>query len=266
MYRLPLYTLAFALFAGAAHAETPPAAHRASLDLTDQQRARSVPVELYFPARADECSATRRCPVAILGAGYGIGHREYTFVTDLLTAQGYLVASVNHQLPTDARMDPNGDMVRQRAVLAKLGAENIRFALGALRAGHPAYDWDRVVLVGHSMGGDSSALVAREDPESVAALVTLDSRRSVLPRTPSTRVLSIRASDTEADPGVLPTLDEQKQFGACIVKIPGARHNDMYDGGSPELKGKMTALIRRFLERGADGKPRFECSPESSAG
>jgi pimeloyl-ACP methyl ester carboxylesterase len=101
-----------------------------------------------------------------------------------------------------------------------------------LRAVHPGYGWERVVLVGHSLGGDSSALVARESPQSVVALITLDTRRSALPRTRSPRVLSIRASDTEADPGVLPTADEQQEFGSCIVRIAGSRHNDMYDGGS----------------------------------
>jgi hypothetical protein len=52
-------------------------------------------------------------------------------------------------------------------------------------------------------------------------------------------VLSIRASDTEADPGVLPTAEEQQEFGACIVRIAGSRHNDMYDGGVA-LNARMT--------------------------
>ncbi|MDQ2989758.1 MAG: alpha/beta hydrolase, partial [Pseudomonadota bacterium] len=60
----------------------------------------------------------------------------------------------------------------------------------------------------------------------------------------------IRASDTEADPGVLPS------DGACIVKIDGARHNDMFDGGSAQLKQTIAQTMERFLADGSCGLSR----------
>lgn len=78
----------------------------------------------------------------------------------------------------------------------------------------------------------------------MSALVTLDNRRSPLPRDKAIRVLSIRASDTMADPGVLPS------EGACIVKIDGSRHNDMSDAGSAQLKQTITQALELFLAGG----------------
>lgn len=219
------------------------------LTLTDPGRARAVPVELYFPA-ARTCTSEHQCPVAILSAGYGISPLEYTFLAASLNGLGYLVVSIHHQLPSDARLDPAGDIRAQLNPMWRRGAANIGFAIGALKRGYPQYDWRRVVLIGHSVGGDSSAWFATENAAAVSTLVTLDNRRAPLPRDPAVRVLSIRAGDTVADPGVLPT------EGACIVKIDGARHNDMSDGGSEQLKQTISQTLARFLADGSCGLSR----------
>lgn len=57
-------------------------------------------------------------------------------------------------------------------------------------------------------------------------------------------MLAIRASDTEADPGVRPS------EGACIVKIDGSRHNDMSDAGSAQLKQTISATLELFFAGG----------------
>ncbi len=243
---------AILLAASGVHAEP------TTLQLVDAERARPVPVELYFPARASACTAARPCPVALLNHGYGIGSREYGFLAEALNAQGYLVASIGHEAAGDAKMDPAGDMPRQRADMARRGVANIRYARSALAMAYPGYDWGRTVLVGHSMGGDSSALLASTYPDGIAALVTLDNRRAALPRN-GVRVLSLRASDTGADPGVLPSAGEQLRYRSCILQLENARHNDMFDGGPPELKGRILATVGAFLAPGPNGRPAFAC-------
>jgi hypothetical protein len=73
-------------------------------------------------------------------------------------------------------------------------------------------------------------------------------------------VLSIRAADTEADPGVLPSDEARRQFGSCIVKIDGARHNDMADTGSGELKERIVYALETFLAPAPDGQVRHACA------
>jgi predicted dienelactone hydrolase len=54
------------------------------MQLQDKERQRAVPVELYFPSHATSCTASKRCPVAILGAGYGVSHLHYSFIAAAL--------------------------------------------------------------------------------------------------------------------------------------------------------------------------------------
>jgi len=229
----------------------------ATMTLLDEARARPVPVALYFPDAA--CTPARPCPVALLSPGYGNSHLEYSFLAERLARHGYLVASIGHEAPGDPKMDPQGDLPRQRAEMAQRGAATIRFVHRVLAGTHPGYDWRHAVLVGHSLGGDSSAVLASLDPAGIAALVTLDNRRAALPRSSAIRVLSLRAADTGADPGVLPDAPERRRYRACILDLEGARHNDMFDGGPALLKERIAGAVERFLKDDGQGRPAFEC-------
>ena len=239
-------SLILALSVGAAM----PAASAATLDLTlqDQARQRAIPIELSLPAAP--CTKAP-CPVALLSGGYGNGYKEYRFLVDELNRSGWLVVSVEHQLPTDVKLDRNEDIGPQLKTMRRRGVANLRFVQDSLSKSHPGYDWRHVTLIGRSLGGDISAERASEGDATITRLVTLDNRRGALPRTAAVKVLSIRAGDTQADPGVLPDAQEQKQYGACIVKPVGARHNDMYDGGGAELKAAIAKVTQAFLVKGA---------------
>lgn len=239
------FAFAFALLSSAAVAAP------ATMVLFDEARARPVPVALYFPAPSQACAPARPCPVALLSPGYGNSHLEYGFLAERLARLGYLVAAIGHEAAGDPKMDPQGDLPRQRAEMARRGAATIRFVHTMLAGTHPGYDWGGAALVGHSLGGDSSALLASTDPAGVKALVTLDNRRAALPRSSAIRVLTLRAADTGADPGVLPDEGERRRYGACILALEGARHNDMFDGGPAALKQRIGAEVERFL--GAQG-------------
>lgn len=251
---LLLVALSLAPLFGCATASGQKVSHQEPLALVDAARQRPVPVELYFPASPDRCTTRRPCPVAFISAGYGMSHKNYSFVAASLNSLGYLAVSVQHDLPSDPPLSKTGDLVTVHTPMWKRGAENLRFVRESLGRSHPQYDWQHLVLIGGSNGGDISSWITRESPSFATAVITLDHRRVPLPRGTSPRVLSIRASDFEADAGVLPTPEEQRQSGTCIVEIAGARHNDMHDGGPAELKGKITALIVGFLGGGSCGE------------
>ncbi|MBQ5949896.1 hypothetical protein [Massilia sp. ST3] len=253
--------IALGALAFACHIQTAAAAGPSdTIALFDKERARPVPVALYFPASHPDCTPARPCPVALLSPGYGNSHLEYGFLSERLARLGYLVAAIGQEAPGDARLDPQGDMVRQRAEMARRGATTIRFVHGELAQKLRGYDWQRVVLAGHSMGGDSSALLASTDPAGIAAVVTLDNRRAALPRSSAIRVLSLRAADTGADPGVLPDAEERRRYQSCILDLAASRHNDMYDGGPPALKDAIGGAVERFLRLDAARRPAFACA------
>ncbi len=243
-----LLALACATDAESARRLAAPVPAPTTLTLVDGARGRTIPVAVYPPPAKAGCSPARRCPVAIISGGYGISHLDYAFLARALNDVGYLVVSIRHDLPTDEALATTGDLLALRTPAWQRGAENIRFARTVLAAEYPDFVWDRLVLVGHAHGGDISAWMAQDEAGTVSALVTLDNRRMPLPRAVVPRTLSIRAGEFPADPGVLPTLAEQRAFGIRIVRITRARHDDMTDRGSRKLQRAIVGPLRQFLK------------------
>lgn len=221
----------------------------------------AVPVDLHAPATIDACTAAAPCPVAVLSPGYGFAGADYAFVTRQLNGMGYLVMALRDSAG-GAQLDRAAPIAPQVQAMARATSTSIAAAVDATAPRFPEFDWGRLVLVGHSLGGDSSAQFAADYPARVTALISLDSRRVALPRTAAIRVLTIRASDTAADPGVLPDEQERRRFGTCVVHLHGARHNDMHDGGSAALKAGILSAIGAFLAPAR--QPAYACTGDSS--
>lgn len=215
-----------------------------SISLFDAARQRQIPIVLYQAAMLSR--QTNKPKLAILSHGYGGHNTDYSFIAGALVKLGYLVASVQHDLPGDEPIPTTGNLRETRRPNWERGVQTILFVSQALQRKQPTLDVDNLLLVGHSNGGDIAMLFADKYPAQVANVVSLDNRRMPLPRRKRPRLLSIRSSDQVADPGVLPTLGEQQQFGITIVQLP-VRHNDMWDGASDEQKRAMTEVITHFL-------------------
>ncbi|MFC3151013.1 alpha/beta fold hydrolase [Litoribrevibacter euphylliae] len=213
----------------------------------DEARDRTIPIDISYPVDAERCSASSKCPVAFLSAGYGVSHLEYQFLSKQLNQLGYLVVAVGHELPGDPPLSVSGNLFETRSENWMRGAQTLDFLRSTLVARLDAYDLDDLFLVGHSNGGDISAWLANEHTGYVRGVITLDHRRVPLPRNAGIQVLSIRAGDFPADEGVLPSSGEQKQYGSCIITIPEAKHNDIADFGPVWLKEKINAVVRSYL-------------------
>ena len=207
--------------------------------LFDSARQRAIPVVLYQPARS---SSQQQLKPAILSHGYGGRNTDYVFVAQTLVAQGYVVASIQHELPTDAPMPTVGNVRQVRQPYWERDGQNMLFVRQALGRKFPNIDLGELLLVGHSKGGDSAMLFAEEHPALVARVISLDNCRMPLPRAVRPRVLSLRSSDQVADPGVLPTPAEQAAFGIRIIQLQNTRHNDMQDDGTKAQKQAMMPL------------------------
>jgi len=229
-----------------AAAAVPAVAPSAQVNLFDSARQRVVPVALYQPRRGG-----RKMPwkAAILSPGYGGRHTAYSFIAQNLVAHGYFVVSIQHELPTDEPIPTTGIPRVVRRPHWERGVQNILFVRRTLQKQYPGVDFEQLLLVGHSNGGDTAMLFAEEHPALVQRIISLDNRRMPLPRARRPQVLSLRSSDQVADAGVLPTAAEQQQWGSTIVKLPNTLHNDMWDGATATQKEKMNKLISRFLEQ-----------------
>lgn len=221
--------------------------HADAMTVYDPSRDRKIPLEISYPLDATGCTVGTPCPVAFVSAGYGVPHTAYSFLVSQLNRLGYLVVAVGHELPGDPPLSVKGDLYQTRSENWRRGANTLVFLQQTLKPRYPSYDFNALLLVGHSNGGDISAWLVNEGKAYVKAIITLDHRRVPLPRKKDIGVLSIRASDFPADKGVLPSEQEQQQYGSCVVKIPQAKHNDMSDYGPPWLKQRISALVKDYL-------------------
>ena len=219
-----------------------------TLTLFDSVRQRAISVVLYKPA------ATIHSPkLAIISHGYGGHNTDYSFIASMLAVRGYVVASIQHELPDDEPLPLTGEPRVVRRPNWERGMQNIRYVVGELKWHKPTLDVRGLLLVGHSNGGDQSMLFAATYPTEVAAVISLDNRRMPFPRARRPRVLSIRSSDQKADEGVLPTTDEQRTYGNMILPLP-ILHNDMWDGATADQKQAITDAIARFLDCSVAGQ------------
>ncbi len=222
-----------------------------TLDLFDTARARPVAVDIAV-RRDYEMKANAgywKLPVAIISNGNTVKNTEYSFLANVLAARGYLVASIQQDLPTDPPLMTRVGLpyVGRQAVYER-GEANILFVLGQLKKWQPNADYNRLTLVGHSNGGDIAMFCAKQHPELVSKVITLDNLRVPFVLNDKMKILSFRSTDPnfKTDPGVLPTPQEAKADGIDIVKTR-FQHTDMSDRGPDSVKETIQATLDRFL-------------------
>jgi pimeloyl-ACP methyl ester carboxylesterase len=117
-------------------------------------------------------------PVAILNHGNTVKSSEYSFLANAFAFRGYLVISPQHDLPTDPPMVTKvGELYVGRLPQILRGVANIQFAIEEMKKVQPHADYARVTMVGHSMGGDISMYFAKQHPDEIKKVVTLDNLR-----------------------------------------------------------------------------------------
>lgn len=213
----------------------------------DQARNRLIPVAIY----ALSGSKPQKQPVVIFSHGYGENSPKsnlaYAYLTENLARNGYFVASIQHELPTDELLPSEGIPQLVRKPNWERGSETIRFVLQTLQGNYLHLDYSRLIVMGHSNGGDMTVLFTKKYPELAYKLITLDQRRMPFPRTSQPKTYSIRSSDQPADEGVLPTQQEQDSLGITIVKLNNTIHNHMDNHANETQRKEINEFIMRFL-------------------
>jgi hypothetical protein len=222
-----------------------------TLDLFDTARARPVSVDLAvrrdYEMKAD--AGLWKLPVAIISNGNTVKNTEYSFLANVLAARGYLVASIQQDLPTDPPLVTKvGLPYVGRQEVYERGEANILFVLGQLKTLQPNADYNHLTLVGHSNGGDVAMFCAKQHPELVSKIITLDNLRVPFVLNDKVKILSFRSTDPnfKTDPGVLPNPQQANADSIDIVKTK-FQHTDMSDRGPDSVKETIQATLDQFL-------------------
>lgn len=222
-----------------------------TLNLFDSARQRPVSVDVAvrrdYEMKAD--NGLWKLPIAIISNGNTVKNTEYSFLADVLAARGYLVASIQQDLPSDPPLMTHVGMpyVGRKGVYLRCEA-NILFVLGEMQKRQPHAEYDHLTLVGHSNGGDVSMYVAKQHPELVSKVITLDNLRVPFVLSDKLKILSFRSKDPQfkTDPGVLPPPSRAKRDGIDIINT-GALHTELSDRGPSSVKEKIQATLDKFL-------------------
>jgi len=226
-----------------------------TLNLFDPTRQQPVAVDLAvrrdYELKADD--GFWKLPVAIISNGNTVKNTEYSFLANVFAARGYLVASIQQDLPTDPPLMTKVGLpyVGRQGVYEK-GEANILFVVKQLEQLQPNADYSHLTLVGHSNGGDTAMYFAKQHPDLVSKVVTLDNLRVPFVLSNRMKILSFRSKDPnfQTDPGVLPNPQQAKAEGIDIVPTQ-FQHTWMSDRGPASAKERIQATLDKFLGNGS---------------
>src|ERR1700716_3279054 len=159
-------------------------------------------------------------PIAVINHGNTVKHTEYSFLANAFAARGYMTISPQHDLPTDPPMVTKvGELYVGRLPQIQRGVANIHFAIAEMKKVQPHADYAKVTMVGHSMGGDISVYFAKQYPDEIKKIVTLDNLRVPFLIQGKFKVLSFRSKDPQfkTDPGVIPSDEQRENAGITVV-------------------------------------------------
>lgn len=219
------------------------------LDPLRSDRTVSIDVAIRRDREMESMAAMAELPVAILSHGNTVKNTEYSFLTNLFAARGYLVMSIQHDLDTDAPMVTKvGEEYVGRRMQYNRGIFNIKFAIAEMKKQYPNADYNRLTLIGHSNGGDISMYFAKLHPDLVKKVVTLDNLRVPFVTNGKIKILSFRSPVFKTDPGVVPDDATCAKAGITVVRTE-FQHNELSDRGPDNVKESIEAKVEQFLDQ-----------------
>lgn len=235
-------------FFGIDESELQDGIHLETIMMNDTARSRLVPIAIYT-SYADTLKDT--LPVVIFNHGYGKNQGDsylsYSYINEHLASKGYCVVSIQHEVKTDEPLPMKGNLTELRMPFWNQGVDNIQFVVNQLDSLKPKLNFQNMTMVGHSNGGDIACHFTTLHPDSVNQLITLDNLRYALPLNGSVSVLSIRASNTVADTGVLPSLENQEKYNVKIIKLANTLHREMNDKATDIQREEINREVAYFL-------------------
>src|SRR5256714_12331331 len=218
-------------------------------DASRDNRPVAVDIAVRWDKEMQANAGLIKLPVAILNHGNTVKSSEYSFLANVFAWRGYLAISPQHDLPTDPPMVTKvGELYVGRLPQIQRGVANIHFAIHEMKKVQPNADYEKVTMVGHSMGGDITMYFAKQYPDEIKKVVTLDNLRVPLLTDGKFKVLSFRSKDPQfkTDPGVIPSDEQRENAGITVVQTP-FQHNDMRDTGPEEAKNSIQSMLDKFL-------------------
>jgi hypothetical protein len=233
------------------------------LNLFDKTRNRKVPILIYTPDNSKESLL-----VVIFNPGYQeqkdlikpdniMAYRKWEYLAEFFNNKGYVFIVIQHDLPGDTdgleTIDPQLPATEARYHLWIRGEQSILFVINELKQKYSNFNFDKIIIAGHSNGGDITKFFANNYEEMVSNAIIFDGRRCPIKPGSKQRLLIFEATDTSTDIDVLPDEGSQENpkrtnLEWIIIKPKDAMHIS-YRGDmiTEALKEKVLKAIEFFL-------------------
>lgn len=219
-------------------------------EVFDSIRNRLIPYALYAPELKKGTVDSIR--LVIFSHGYGSNYSKnylnYSYLTKRLAREGFWTLSIQHELEGDPLIPTMGIIQVVRMPFWIRGEANILFVLNDFKKTYPELIIRSVDLIGHSNGGDMSVLTAKNHPELIRKVITLDNLRMPIPNVSKPQFSSLRSVDKTADSTVIPPKEICIACGIKIIQLKKTTHNQMNDEGSRKQKKQINGYIQKILE------------------
>ncbi|WP_341906602.1 alpha/beta hydrolase [Fluviicola taffensis] len=213
----------------------------------DSIRNRLIPYALYSPKMKGDSIR-----LVIFSHGYGSNYSKnylnYSYLTKRLAEEGFWTLSIQHELEGDSLIPTFGIIQIVRMPFWIRGEANILFVLNHFKESNPNLKIRSIDLIGHSNGGDMSVLTAKDHPELIRKVITLDNLRMPIPNVSKPQFSSLRSTDKMADSTVIPPEEVCLNCGIKIIQLKRTTHNQMNDEGSRKQKKQINNYIQKILE------------------
>jgi pimeloyl-ACP methyl ester carboxylesterase len=221
-----------------------------TFEVLDSVRNRLIPYALYSPVSEKKRKDSIRLVIFShgYGANYSRNYLNYSYLTKRLAKSGFWTVSIQHELLGDPIIPKEGIMQVVRMPFWIRGEENILFVLNDFKKKHRNLEISSIDLIGHSNGGDMSILTAKDHPELIRKVITLDHLRMPVPRVSKPQFSSLRSTDKVADSLVIPSAEICSALGINIIPLKNITHNEMNDEGSRKQKKQINQYIQKILE------------------
>lgn len=217
----------------------------------DSIRNRRIPYALFSPVLEKDTADSIRLVIFSHGYGsnYPLNYLNYSYLTKSLARKGFWTLSIQHELADDPLIPKTGVIQVVRMPFWVRGEANILFVLEDFKSKFPKLNIRSLDLIGHSNGGDMSVLTARNHPELIRKVITLDNLRMPIPHVSSPQFYSLRSTDKTADSLVIPPKDICVTCGIGIIQLDKITHDAMNDEGSRKQKKQINKYIGEILSR-----------------
>ncbi|MDY0931058.1 alpha/beta hydrolase [Chryseobacterium sp. CFBP8996] len=163
-------------------------------------------------------------------------------------SKGYFVISIQHELKTDEFLAMTGKLQETRKPNWERGAKNILYVLQKIKKDYPQLKYNELTLIGHSNGGDMTALFVHQYPKLVSKIISMDNRRMELPRTSNPKIFTLRSKDYPADENVLPNNEELKKYN-ITVQFTNINHSSMDNDANETERNYLKMKILEYLKK-----------------